>query len=63
VLLTAKQLAEELNVNTQVVWRNAREGKFPHYRMGSTMRFDLSEVLKTMRKNEDERASRKEEIK
>lgn len=54
MLLTAKQLADELNVNPQVVWRNAREGKFPHYRMGSAMRFDLTEVLKYMRGCKDE---------
>ena len=60
LLLTAKQLAEELNVNPQVVWRNAREGKFPHYRMGSAMRFDLTEVLKFMRGDIDEDANPKD---
>jgi len=61
LLMTAKQLAEELNVNPQVVWRNAREGKFPHYRMGSAMRFDLSEVLKIMRGGSDEKRDSAEE--
>lgn len=43
-MLTSKQLAEELNVSEQVIWRLAREKKVPHIKIGRENRFDLEKV-------------------
>ncbi len=48
-LLTARELAAELRVNTDEVYRNAAAGKIPSYKIGKSRRFDLREVLAASR--------------
>ena len=43
-MLTVDQLAKELSVTPRTIYRLAAEGKIPHIRVGSVLRFDLIEV-------------------
>ena len=47
-LLTAKQLAELLQVTPRTVYDLAREEKIPHLRLGRNLRFKLERVLETL---------------
>lgn len=47
-LLTAKELADELRCSLDHVYRLARDGRIPSYRVGRTHRFNLAEVMKAM---------------
>ena len=38
--LTAKQLAELLNINRKTVFKMAKAGRIPSFRVGSAVRFD-----------------------
>lgn len=44
-LMTAKQLAHEINVSPATVYRLARVGDIPSIQIGGSVRFDLSAVL------------------
>jgi len=48
-LLTARELAAELKVHEDEVYRNAAAGKIPSYKFGRSRRFDLREVLAASR--------------
>ena len=48
-LLTAEELADLLGIPLQSIWRAARLGRVPSYRLGQLYRFDLAEVLAAMR--------------
>jgi excisionase family DNA binding protein len=48
-LVTAAGLAEHLDVNVGQVYRLARGGKLPCYRIGRRLRFDLAEVRAVFR--------------
>jgi excisionase family DNA binding protein len=48
-LLTAAELADLIGLPLQSVWRAARLGRIPSYRLGQLWRFDLSEVLVALR--------------
>lgn len=42
---TVKELAEYLQCHAQTVYDRVREGVIPHYRIGRSIRFVLTEVL------------------
>lgn len=44
-LLTINQLAEKLQVNRETIRRWRKAGKIKEHKIGSTIRFKLSEVL------------------
>lgn len=48
-MLTVDQLAKELNVSPSLIYKKATAGEIPHYRVGSTLRFKLEEVLEALR--------------
>ena len=48
-LVTATQLAESLDVRVGMVYRMARRGVLPCYRIGRRVRFDLAEVRQVLR--------------
>lgn len=48
-LLTAQQLAVELQMNAIELYRKAQAGVIPSYKLGKSRRFDLAEVLAAMR--------------
>jgi hypothetical protein len=48
-LISAERLAEVLDLPLQSVWRAARLGRIPGYRLGQLWRFDPVEVLAAMR--------------
>ncbi len=43
-LLTAREVAERICVHRDTVYRHAREGELPHYRIGRALRFDIGVV-------------------
>ncbi len=48
-LVTASGLAEHLDVNVGQIYRMARRGTLPCYRIGRRLRFDLAEVRDVFR--------------
>ena len=50
-LISAERLAAIVGVGTQTVWRWSRENRVPCYRVGRTLRFDLNEVLQTLKRS------------
>lgn len=48
-LLTAKQVAEVINVSTRTVYRRENAGDIPSYRVGTAIRFNLDEVMMAMK--------------
>ncbi len=53
-IMTASEVAELLGLNVQVVYKKAREGELPSWRSGSIVRFVRSEIIKTMKGQNDE---------
>lgn len=49
VLLTAEEVSRQVGVSTSFLYTLAREGKLPHHRFGSLVRFVLEEVLAATR--------------
>lgn len=47
--VTAKVLAEHLGVNVQTVYRWAQERRIPHYKMGRSVRYVISEVEESLK--------------
>lgn len=47
-LITAPELAKHLATTGRNVLRQAAEGKIPHVRFGSSVRFDVLEVAKAL---------------
>ena len=45
-LVSAKQLAKELQVNLFTVYRAEERGQIKNYGIGRTKRYDLNEILK-----------------
>ncbi len=45
-LLTARQVAERIGVDTATVWKWARAGKVPARRFGRLVRFDEREIVR-----------------
>jgi excisionase family DNA binding protein len=48
--LTAKQLAELLNINRKTVFKMAKAGRIPSFRVGSAVRFDARLIVDWLRK-------------
>jgi excisionase family DNA binding protein len=48
--LTANELAEILSVSHVTVFKHAKEGRIPSFRVGTCVRFDPKEVAKWLRK-------------
>ena len=48
-LVTAKELSGVTGIPLQSIWRAARLGRIPAYRLGHLYRFDLYEVLATLK--------------
>jgi excisionase family DNA binding protein len=60
-LLTRRELAEYLRMHAETITRKARAGEIPAYVSGTrTMRFDLDEVKRAMRRGRTKRASRRQ---
>ena len=47
-LLTAKELAQTLHCHLDHVYRLARSGRIPHFKVGHTYRFDVEAVLNAL---------------
>jgi excisionase family DNA binding protein len=48
--LTAKQLAELLNISPKTVFKLAKTGRIPNFRIGTAVRFDAKLVIDWLRK-------------
>jgi excisionase family DNA binding protein len=48
--LTAKQLAGMLNISPKTVFKLAKAGRIPSFRVGSAVRFDARHVIDWLRK-------------
>jgi excisionase family DNA binding protein len=48
--LTAKQLAEVLNISPKTVFKLAKAGRIPSFRVGTAVRFDAQLVVDWLRK-------------
>ena len=48
--LTAKQLAEVLNISPKTVFKLAKAGRIPSFRVGTAVRFDARLVIDWLRK-------------
>ena len=48
--LTAKQLAELLNISPKTVFKMAKAGRIPSFRVGSAVRFDARLVIDWLRR-------------
>ncbi len=49
ILVDAKTMAKITSIPLSSIWRGCREGTIPHYRYGRLVRFNLSEVLTSLR--------------
>ena len=47
--LTAKQLAEMLNISPKTVFKMAKAGRIPSFRIGTAVRFDARLVIDWLR--------------
>ncbi len=56
-LVSADRLAQVLGVHPETVYRHARAGDLPCYRMGPCLRFDLDDVLAHLQAEAVRRAS------
>ena len=52
-LLTVKELASELSVSRDTVWRAYRKGEIPGERIRNVLRFDLALVRNAMRDRDE----------
>ena len=48
--LTAKQLAAMLNISPKTVFKLAKAGRIPSFRVGSAVRFDARHIIDWLRK-------------
>jgi excisionase family DNA binding protein len=49
-LLTIKEIAEKLNVTPKTIYLWVHQGKIPFMKINTIYRFDLSDVLKKLKK-------------
>lgn len=52
MLMSARQVAELLNVSEFTVYRLAKKNELPSYTIGGQIRFDKEELLKHIRRSE-----------
>jgi excisionase family DNA binding protein len=50
--LTAKQLAAMLNISPKTVFKLAKAGRIPSFRVGSAVRFDAKLIIDWLRKQQ-----------
>ena len=50
-LLTPEELAEKMRLPVSWVYEQSRQNKIPTHRLGRYIRFDLTEVLESQKKN------------
>ena len=48
-LMTAAQVAEYTQLNVQTIWKKARDGDLPCYRIGTAVRFKQDEIDTAMK--------------
>jgi excisionase family DNA binding protein len=48
--LTAKQLAEMLNISSKTIFKLAKAGRIPSFRIGTAVRFDARLVIDWLRR-------------
>jgi len=48
--LTAKQLAAMLNISPKTVFKLAKAGRIPSFRVGTSVRFDARHIIDWLRK-------------
>ncbi|MCM8768406.1 MAG: helix-turn-helix domain-containing protein [Candidatus Omnitrophica bacterium] len=49
-ILSVKELARYLKVSPYSIYKLAREGKIPGFKVGNKLRFDLEAVLEALKK-------------
>lgn len=52
-LVTISQLTEAIQISRPTLWRWTRTGKIPSYKIGRSYRYSLTEVLNSMRNNNE----------
>jgi excisionase family DNA binding protein len=48
--LTAKELSEVLNISSKTIFKMAKDGRTPSFRVGTSVRFDARLIVDWMRK-------------
>ena len=48
-LVDAREIARLTGIPLQTIWRGARDGVLPHFRLARTVRFDPDEILELIR--------------
>jgi excisionase family DNA binding protein len=48
--LTAKQLSEVLNISPKTIFKMAKAGRIPSFRVGTSVRFDAQLIVEWMRR-------------
>ncbi|MFW6268849.1 MAG: helix-turn-helix transcriptional regulator, partial [Bacillota bacterium] len=51
-MITARDLAEKLDLSVETIWRYTRNNKIPYYKVGTRQyRYKLSEVIQVLNKS------------
>jgi len=53
-MMTARDVAEYMQIPIQMVYRKTRSGDLPHYRVGRSIRYKLVEIEKALKVRGDE---------
>ena len=61
-LINAAKLSEILDVPVTRIWKCAREGCFPCFKLGKVYRFDAEAVLKHLSRSEDDPSPATEQL-
>ena len=57
-LMTADEVARYIGVDVRTVYRKAREGELPRYKLGNRVRFKLEEIDMAMKGDNDAKKGR-----
>lgn len=52
-LMTISQLTEVIQISRTTLWGLTKAGKIPHYKVGRNYRYSLTEVLNSMKGNNE----------
>lgn len=55
MLMTARQVADHVNVGVRTIYRMKDRGDLPYYQIGRQIRFKLSEVEEATKRTNDDR--------